>query len=114
MRVLPDGDGWRIEREPEFTDEDRALLRAGWDLEQATSRNGFLYSDEVSPLADRNRPDATHYFEADELPTVNYAERARAKAERAYREAYKAETGEEPDTAGMSWAVHKITLREEE
>lgn len=107
-RILPDGDGWRLEREPEFDADDVAVMRACRALDEATSPNGFLYADEISPLADPFNPDRTHEFVADENPTVNYAERARALARKQWME----RAGEDVDTSGYVWRVHKRTIRD--
>ncbi|GGA72634.1 hypothetical protein GCM10011490_24260 [Pseudoclavibacter endophyticus] len=91
-RLERDEAGWRIDREPEFDDMDRAMIVAYRAIEAETTENGFKRWEESTPLADPDNPEATHEFIALE-PQINFANRARERAHRQWREAYK----ESPD-----------------
>lgn len=85
---MKDGDGWIVERDPEFDDMDRALVVAYRKLEAETTANGFKAYEEISPLADPDNPDAQFEFVALE-PHINYVARARERALRQVREQFK-------------------------
>jgi hypothetical protein len=88
--------------EPEFDDEQRALLLA-YELHTASvGPHGFLMSEVTSPEADPNNAAGSLRFVADSIPTVDYAEKARRNAEEAYRKNY-----EGADMAGLIFRVHR-------
>lgn len=105
--IRPDGDGWVVEAEPEFTRTDVALMSAAVEVERTTTERGFDIADEISEFADPGHPEATHYFRADSVPTFeNHAVTALAEARKAWRDRNKGESDE-----GLIWTVEKIPIR---
>ena len=106
--LRPDGEGgFFVEQDPEFTNTDIALLYAAAEVDRTTTDRGFNIADEITPLADRGNPNATHYFVADEVPTYeNHAVAALAAAERRWRERNKDEPSD-----GLTWTVEKVRIK---
>lgn len=89
--------GYRVEREPEFTPDDVMLLRAARDAADAISPRGIPWADEMDPKA------VFRVGDKEGLPFINFAERAQARAAKAYEKQY-------PDTEldGLRWPVSLV------
>lgn len=65
--LAPDGRvGFRIEREPEFDQEQYDMLAALEEYEAGLNSLGLPLDETTSPLADPSNPNGTHWYE----PTV--------------------------------------------
>ena len=86
--------GFLVIREPEFTPDDVRLFRAARDAVDALSPRGIPWSDEMDPKA------RFRVGDDEGLPFINYAERAQARAVRAYEKQYP-----DAETDGLRWPV---------
>lgn len=75
-----------VERESEWSADERHLMLAFRDLEASTGSHGFLMSEATDPTA--SDPDGDYRFEAGE-PLWDEAERVRAAAYRKLKEEHK-------------------------
>lgn len=73
-RIVPDGDGWLVLREPEFDKEQYELLAGLYEYEASVDDNGIPLEEAMSPLADPDHPNGTHYYRA--KPIRNWADQA--------------------------------------
>lgn len=78
-QIVADGDEWRLVREPEFGKEDYEMLAALVEHEATVDSSGFPLEETMSPLADPDRPDGTHYYQA--KPIRDWALQAQHEAE---------------------------------
>lgn len=62
IRVRPDGDGWHVEREPEFTATDVASLLAFVADEESRGPHGVLMNEATDP-ANKNRFRAARFVD---------------------------------------------------
>lgn len=79
---MPDGDGWRVERGPEFTRRDIDLMLAARAAEDAISPRGIEWRDELDPKA------RFHVGDEQGLPGKNFALEAIDTAKKIYAEKY--------------------------
>lgn len=63
-RLVPEGDGFRVEREPEFDKEQYELLAALVEYEQSVDEFGFPLEESTSVKADPLNPDSDYMYEA--------------------------------------------------
>lgn len=99
---MRDGDGWRVEREPEWDPEQVALLLAMQELRADIGPHGHPLSETMSPLADPNlRGEGWHYEVPP--PATDYAAKAVADAQHAYGEQYP-----DANQNGLLWGVRKV------
>lgn len=74
-----DGDGWRIVTEPEFDKEQYELLTALVDHEASLGPHGHPLDETMSPLADPDNPNGTHFYHVE--PVRDWLEQAQFDAE---------------------------------
>lgn len=78
-RIVADGAGWRLEREPEFDKEQYELMVALHEHESSLDEYGIPLEESMSPLADPDNPAGTHFYVA--KPFRNWARQAQHDAE---------------------------------
>lgn len=74
QRLVRDGDGWKLVTEPEFDKAQYEYLAGLEEYEESVDDNGFPLDEVLSPLADPDNPDGTHYYES--KPVRNWAKQA--------------------------------------
>lgn len=74
--------GYRVERQPEFDEQDIDLLIAYREIRDDTTPRGQPWHEETSPLADPANPDSTYRYVPRRV--INHAE---AAIKRGWREA---------------------------
>lgn len=89
--------------EPEFSDDDLALLR-GHLVDERVPRgdHGFPLSEAMSPDADPSRLDGKYRFVAG-LPSTDFAAQALAQAQDEYRKTYP-----DADLSALRWGVKRV------
>lgn len=89
--------------EPEFDDEQVALLHAYEHHRRDLGPHGYSMSETTSPEADPNNREGAFKFVSTGIPTVDYAEKARLDAADAFREQFK-----DANTNGLIFTVEKV------
>lgn len=77
--MVPDGDGWLVEREPEFDQEQYELFAALYEHEASVNELGIPLDEAMSPLADPENPDGTYEYVA--FPKRDWAKQAAYEAQ---------------------------------
>lgn len=102
-RVVSDGDGWLLVREPEFDKEQYELMVALHEHEGSLNSLGIPMDEAMSPLADPDNPNAAYGYVA--KPYRDHAEQA------AY-EAQKLEKWSGDNyTPARKWRVERVGLK---
>ncbi len=106
---MSDEDGRLIghleERESPWTREEVDLLLASREVENDVGPHGHPMSEAlVGDPFDDSKP---HYYEAAEVPVVDYAEKARLDAIERYRAEYTVD-GQSPNMHGLIFPVSKV------
>lgn len=78
-RLVPDGGGWRVVREPEFDKEQYEYLAALAEYEASIGEHGQPLEESMSPLADPMNPEGTHMYVA--KPYRDWADDALERAQ---------------------------------
>lgn len=99
-RLVPDGDGWRLEQDAEYSREDYELLAALHEHEASIGTHGQPLDEAMSILADPLNPKGTHRYEA--RPVRDWAEDALEQAQKDPR--YSGENA----SAARKWRVYKV------
>lgn len=99
-RLLPDGDGWLVEREPEFDKQQYELLAALYEHEASIGEHGHPLGESMSILADPLNPKGTHFYEA--RPVRDWADDALEQAQKDPR--YSGENF----SSARKWRVYKV------
>lgn len=95
--------------EPEYSEEDLVMLAAWRELDAETGSYGENLLEAFSPESDPNNPKATHKYVAGEtvageqVPLVNYAEKALLDARDRYSKKYP-----NVSTNGHHWPVQRV------
>lgn len=100
QRLVRDEDGWLIVTEPEFDQEQYALMAALYEHEASTDEHGFPLEESMSILADPMNPEGTHTYVA--KPSRNWATDALEQAQKDPRF-----SGENFSHA-RKWRVYKV------
>jgi hypothetical protein len=74
-------------REPEFSEDDVALLLAHIRHQRSIQPHGYTLDEAISPEADPSNRKGAYYFRAG-APYIDFAEKARLDEQRKFREAY--------------------------
>lgn len=93
---------YRIEREPEWDEEQVDLLLAADELAGEVGAHGIPMDEATSPFADPNDPFHGWHYEA-ALPRIDHAQRALNTAMDQRREAYP-----EEDAGSLLWRLNRI------
>ncbi|GAA1323737.1 hypothetical protein ACFSWE_09565 [Leucobacter albus] len=99
-RIVPDGDGWRVEEGAEYTKQDYELLAALHEYEASIDSHGFPLEESMSVGADPLNPKGTHRYEA--RPIRNWADDAVEQAQKDPR--YSGENS----SSARKWRVFKV------
>jgi len=105
-----------VEREPEWTPDQVALVLGVTGFEQMLGPHGQPMDEATSPDADPSNPRGSHRYAAGKLtvtpegafvrlPIVDFAEKATKDAEDLWRKA----AGENANPHGFMWPVEKVT-----
>lgn len=102
--LRPDGEGgWLLEREPEWTDDDLALLIAAREQAAGIGSHGVPMEEATSPLADPARREGYHY---ETRAKIDWAQRALNIAQKERAEAFPDE-----DAGSVLWTVVRVEDR---
>ena len=97
-------------QEPEFNETDLLMLEAWQELKDETGQYGENLLEAFSEDADPNNPKAKYRYVAGEtvngeqVPIVNYAEKAILDA----RDQYQKKYGDTANTNGHHWPVQRV------
>lgn len=93
---------FHVEREPEWDEEQIALLLAAGDLAAEVGPHGIPMSEATSPLADPNDRWRGYHYEA-RPPRIDHAQRELNRAQDERRAAYPDE-----DSGSLLWSLTRV------
>lgn len=99
-RLVPNGEGWVVEREAEFDKHEYELLAALYEHESSMGDHGHPLDESMSVLADPMNPARTHEYVA--RPARDWADDALEQAQKDPRF-----SGENYSSA-RKWRVYKV------